>query len=188
MQTPVFQKNPYQWPSNLSKTLWHSPCCPRQGKANHSPRSQNPENLFYYVRRPSFAADQLVGLYMAQSSIETATPKTAKAMDGTMEKFLSEPRQLGQLSARSQTVHIDRLSPCLFPAPSTRSEPLPTQSFDSPSATTLPPSELSARNLHPMRVPQTKPTSLNGGQPNFARCLAVSWAGTVLYILGALGP
>jgi len=27
----------------------------------------------------------------------------------------------------------------------------------------------------------TAPTSLNGGQPNFARCLAVSWAGT-LYI------
>ena len=25
----------------------------------------------------------------------------------------------------------------------------------------------------------TAPTSLNGGQPNFARCLAVSWAGTV---------
>jgi len=27
----------------------------------------------------------------------------------------------------------------------------------------------------------TAPTSFNGGQPNFARCLAVSWAGT-LYI------
>jgi len=25
----------------------------------------------------------------------------------------------------------------------------------------------------------TAPTSLNGGQPNFARCLAVSWAGTL---------
>jgi len=35
----------------------------------------------------------------------------------------------------------------------------------------------------------TAPTSLNGGQPNFARCLAVSWAGT-LYITfsGALAP
>jgi len=31
----------------------------------------------------------------------------------------------------------------------------------------------------------TAPTSLNGGQPNFARCVAVSCAGT-LYILGAL--
>jgi len=28
----------------------------------------------------------------------------------------------------------------------------------------------------------TAPTSLNGGQPNFARCLAVSWAGA-LYII-----
>ena len=35
----------------------------------------------------------------------------------------------------------------------------------------------------------TAPTSLTGGQPNFARCLAVSWAGT-LYIqfLGLLSP
>jgi len=33
----------------------------------------------------------------------------------------------------------------------------------------------------------TAPTSLNGGQPNFARCLAVSWAGTLyMYISGAL--
>jgi len=31
----------------------------------------------------------------------------------------------------------------------------------------------------------TVPTLLNGGQPNFTRCLAVFWAGT-LYILGAL--
>ena len=30
-------------------------------------------------------------------------------------------------------------------------------------------------------------TSLNGGQPNFAQCLAVSWAGTLyIYILGLL--
>ena len=28
----------------------------------------------------------------------------------------------------------------------------------------------------------TAPTSLNGGQPNFAQCLAISWAGT-LYAL-----
>ena len=32
----------------------------------------------------------------------------------------------------------------------------------------------------------TAPTSLNGGQPKFARCLAVSWAGT-LYIYIYLG-
>ena len=31
----------------------------------------------------------------------------------------------------------------------------------------------------------TAPTSLNGGQPHFARCLTVSWAGT-LYIPGTL--
>jgi len=32
----------------------------------------------------------------------------------------------------------------------------------------------------------TEPTSLNGGQPNFARCLAVSWASTlyIIYIFG----
>jgi len=29
-------------------------------------------------------------------------------------------------------------------------------------------------------------TSLNGGQPNFARCLAVSWPGTLYTFLGAL--
>jgi len=29
----------------------------------------------------------------------------------------------------------------------------------------------------------TAPTSLNGGQPNFVRCLAVSWAGTILCTL-----
>jgi len=35
----------------------------------------------------------------------------------------------------------------------------------------------------------TAPTSLNGGQPNFARCLAVSWAGTLyIYILGGSCP
>jgi len=32
----------------------------------------------------------------------------------------------------------------------------------------------------------TAPTSLNGGQPHFARCLAVSWAGTLYTFLGAL--
>jgi len=36
----------------------------------------------------------------------------------------------------------------------------------------------------------TAETSLNGGQPNFARCLAVSWAGTLLNYTfsGAFGP
>ena len=35
----------------------------------------------------------------------------------------------------------------------------------------------------------TAPTLLNGRQPNFARCLAVSWAGTLyIHILGALAP
>jgi len=33
----------------------------------------------------------------------------------------------------------------------------------------------------------TAPTSLNGDQPNFARCLAVSWAGTP-YFRGLLPP
>jgi len=33
----------------------------------------------------------------------------------------------------------------------------------------------------------TAPTWLDGGQQNFAGCLAVSWAGT-LYIFRALGP
>jgi len=33
----------------------------------------------------------------------------------------------------------------------------------------------------------TSPRSLNGGQPNFARCLAVSWGGT-LYFSGDLAP
>jgi len=35
----------------------------------------------------------------------------------------------------------------------------------------------------------TAPTSLNGGQPNFARCLAIAWMGwytIYIYILGAL--
>jgi len=30
------------------------------------------------------------------------------------------------------------------------------------------------------------PMSLSGGQPNFARCLAVSWAGTLCIHFGAL--
>ena len=35
----------------------------------------------------------------------------------------------------------------------------------------------------------TTPTSLNRGQPNFARCLAVLWAGTIcIYFLGTLAP
>ena len=34
----------------------------------------------------------------------------------------------------------------------------------------------------------TATTSLNGGQPNFARCLAVSWAGTLYIHFGALAP
>jgi len=34
----------------------------------------------------------------------------------------------------------------------------------------------------------TAPTSLNGGQPNFARCLAVSWADTLCVHLGAVAP
>ena len=35
----------------------------------------------------------------------------------------------------------------------------------------------------------TAPTLLNGRQPNFARCLAVSWAGTLyIYISGAVAP
>jgi len=33
----------------------------------------------------------------------------------------------------------------------------------------------------------TAPTSLNGGQPHFARCLAVSWAGTLYIFLGGGG-
>jgi len=33
----------------------------------------------------------------------------------------------------------------------------------------------------------TAPTLLNGGQTDFARCLAVSWAGA-LHIFGALAP
>jgi len=36
-------------------------------------------------------------------------------------------------------------------------------------------------NFNGFRVLATTPTSLNGGQPNFARCLAVSWTST-LYI------
>jgi len=33
----------------------------------------------------------------------------------------------------------------------------------------------------------TAPMSLNGGQPNFAQCLAVSWAGTLyIHFLGLL--
>jgi len=32
----------------------------------------------------------------------------------------------------------------------------------------------------------TVPTSLNGDQPNFARCLAVSWAAILYMHLGAL--
>jgi len=32
----------------------------------------------------------------------------------------------------------------------------------------------------------TPPTSLNGSQPNFARCLAISWAATLCTFLGAL--
>ena len=34
----------------------------------------------------------------------------------------------------------------------------------------------------------TAPTSLDGGQPNFARCLAASWAGTLYTFSGALVP
>jgi len=34
----------------------------------------------------------------------------------------------------------------------------------------------------------TAPTSLNGGQPNFARSLAVSWDGTLYIHFGALAP
>ena len=35
----------------------------------------------------------------------------------------------------------------------------------------------------------TTPMSLNRGQPNFARCLAVSWASTLyIYIFGLLAP
>ena len=34
----------------------------------------------------------------------------------------------------------------------------------------------------------TAPTSLSGGQPKFARCLAISWAGTLCTFLGALAP
>jgi len=34
----------------------------------------------------------------------------------------------------------------------------------------------------------TAPTSLNGGQPNFARCLAVYWADTLCMHLGRLLP
>jgi len=35
----------------------------------------------------------------------------------------------------------------------------------------------------------TAPTSLNGGQPNFARCVAVSWASTLyIHFLGLLPP
>jgi len=34
----------------------------------------------------------------------------------------------------------------------------------------------------------TVPTSLNGGQPNFARCLAESWAGTLYNFWGLLFP
>jgi len=35
----------------------------------------------------------------------------------------------------------------------------------------------------------TAPTSLNGGQPNFARCLAVSWADTLcMHFRGLLHP
>jgi len=35
----------------------------------------------------------------------------------------------------------------------------------------------------------TAPTSLNGGQPHFARCLAVSWAGTLyIHFWGLLPP
>ena len=35
----------------------------------------------------------------------------------------------------------------------------------------------------------TAPTRLNGGQPNFARCLAVSWAGTLyIHFSGLLSP
>jgi len=35
----------------------------------------------------------------------------------------------------------------------------------------------------------TAPKSLNGGQPNFAQCLAVSWAGTLcIHFLEALAP
>jgi len=51
-------------------------------------------------------------------------------------------------------------------------------------------SELQLRSVGEFGAPQqistvsrlgfvTAPTSLNGGQPNFARCLAVSWAGTL---------
>ena len=32
------------------------------------------------------------------------------------------------------------------------------------------------------------PTSLTGGQPNFARCLAVSWAATLYTFSGAVAP
>jgi len=41
-------------------------------------------------------------------------------------------------------------------------------------------------SLRPFFV--TAPTSLNGGQPHFARCLAVSWAGTLYTFLGLLPP
>jgi len=34
----------------------------------------------------------------------------------------------------------------------------------------------------------TAPTSLNADQPNFARCLAVSWTATLYTLLGALAP
>jgi len=34
----------------------------------------------------------------------------------------------------------------------------------------------------------TAATSLTGGQPNFARCLAISWAGTLYTFLGTLVP
>jgi len=34
----------------------------------------------------------------------------------------------------------------------------------------------------------TAPTSLNGGQQNFAGCLAVSWAGTLYIHFGAIAP
>jgi len=34
----------------------------------------------------------------------------------------------------------------------------------------------------------TAPTSLNGDQPNFARCLAVSWAGTLYTLLETVVP
>ena len=34
----------------------------------------------------------------------------------------------------------------------------------------------------------TAATLLNGGQPNFARCLAVSWTGTLDIHFGAVAP